>query len=111
LRGPEGRGNLSLLAGIMNRYYFIYLLTNKHNTTVYVGVTNDLKKRVWQHKEKLVDGFTKRFNLNKLVYYEVFENPEAAITREKQIKSWNRTAKLKLIRTMNKAWVDLYTKL
>jgi len=95
----------------MIRYYYVYILTNRHNTTLYIGVTNDLRKRVWQHKQKLVDGFTKRYDLNKLVYYEVVENPETAIAREKQIKSWNRTSKLKLIRGLNEKWTDLYEKL
>ena len=95
----------------MSRYYFVYLLSNSHNTTLYVGVTNDLKRRVWQHREKLLDGFSKRYNLNKLVHYEVFEDPEEAIKREKQIKSWNRISKLKLVRTSNRKWLDLYGKL
>ncbi|OGP73736.1 MAG: excinuclease ABC subunit C, partial [Deltaproteobacteria bacterium RBG_16_50_11] len=74
----------------------------------YKGVTNDLKGRVYEHKEKLVDGFTKKYNVMKLVYYEVFEDPENAILREKQIKAGSRQKKLNLINTINKEWNDLY---
>jgi putative endonuclease len=81
------------------------------NTVVYTGVTNNLKRRVYEHKEKLVDGFTKKYNVNKLVYYEVFENIENAILREKQIKSGSRQKKNNLISSANKEWLDLYEKL
>jgi putative endonuclease len=83
-------------------------MTNKNNTVIYTGVTSDLKKRVYEHKEKLVKGFTKRYNLDKLVYYEVLDDPYNAISREKQIKSGSRQKKIDLINKMNKKWNDLY---
>ena len=95
----------------MRKNYFIYILTNKRHTTLYTGVTNDLIKRVYEHREKLADGFTKRYNLTKLVYYEVFEDIENAILREKQIKAGSRRKKIELINHMNKEWKDLYEEL
>jgi len=83
-------------------------MTNPTNTTLYTGVTSDLIKRAYEHREKLVDGFTKRYNLSKLVYYEVFDDVEQAILREKQIKGGSREKKLQLINGRNKAWKDLY---
>ena len=83
-------------------------MTNKRNTVLYTGITNDLKRRVYEHKEKLVDGFTKRYNITKLVYYEVFEDPENAIWREKQIKAGSRQRKIDLINKVNREWLDLY---
>ena len=90
------------------RQYYIYIMTNPTNTTLYTGVTSDLIKRAYEHREKLVDGFTKRYNLSKLVYYEVFDDVEQAIVREKQIKGGSREKKLQLINGRNKAWKDLY---
>jgi len=89
------------------RHYYVYIMTNWKNTVLYTGVTNDLNRRVHEHKEKLVDGFTKKYNLTKLVYYEVAENVEAAILREKQIKSGSRQKKVELIVSMNESWADL----
>jgi len=86
-------------------------MTNKKNKVLYTGVTNDLAKRVYEHKSKIVDGFTKKYNLNKLVYYEVFEDAYNAIAREKQIKAGNRQKKINLISKMNPAWNDLYNEL
>jgi putative endonuclease len=83
-------------------------MTNKNNTVLYTGITNDLKRRVYEHKEKLVDGFTKKYNVTKLVYYEVFEDPENAILREKQIKAGSRQKKINLINSVNGEWLDLY---
>ena len=83
-------------------------MTNKGNAVVYTGVTGDLKRRVYEHKEKLVDGFTRKYNINRLVYYEVFEDIENAILREKQIKGGSIGKKNELIDTMNKEWRDLY---
>jgi putative endonuclease len=74
----------------MEHQYYVYIITNKNNRVLYTGITNDLKKRVYEHKEKLVRGFTKKYNASKLVYYEVFEDPENAILREKQIKAGSR---------------------
>ena len=86
-------------------------MTNKNNTVLYTGVTNNLQKRVYEHKEKLVEGFTKKYNVVKLVYYEIFDDPESAITREKQIKAGSRQKKLDLINSMNQEWKDLYDEL
>jgi putative endonuclease len=95
----------------MGHQYYVYIITNKNNRVLYTGITNDLKRRVYEHKEKLVGGFTKRYNVSKLVYYEVFEDPENAILREKQIKAGSRQKKINLIETINKEWRDLYGEL
>ena len=95
----------------MNRQYYVYIMTNKHNTVLYTGVTNNLKKRVYEHKEKLVEGFTEKYNITKFVYYEVFEDPENAISREKQIKAESRQKKIDLINSMNTEWLDLYDRI
>jgi putative endonuclease len=87
------------------------MMTNKRNTVLYTGVTDDLKRRVYEHKEKLVDGFTKKYNIIKLVFYEVFEDIDNAILREKQIKSGSRQNKIELVNSMNKEWRDLYEEL
>ena len=92
----------------MKRQYYVYILTNKHNTVLYTGITNDLKRIIYEHKEKLVDGFTKKYNITKLVYYEVFEDPENAILREKQIKAGSRQKKIDLINSINREWINLY---
>ncbi len=86
-------------------------MTNKWNTVLYTGVTSELKKRAYEHKAKLVDGFTKKYNITKLLYYEVFESIENAILREKQIKAGSRQTKIELIDSMNKEWKDLYEEL
>ena len=86
-------------------------MTNKRNTVLYTGVTRKLKERVYQHKNKMVEGFTKRYNISKLVYYEVFHDPENAILREKQIKGGSREKKLKLIESKNPNWKDIYHQL
>jgi putative endonuclease len=75
---------------------------------LYTGVTNDLRRRVYEHKQKLADGFTMKYNVTKLVYYEVFGDPESAITREKQIKAGSRRRKTELVKSMNPEWLDLY---
>ena len=90
---------------------YIYILTNKQNGTLYVGVTSDLIRRVWEHKNKVVEGFTKKYGLDRLVYYEVFEDIENAILREKQLKKWHRDWKIGLIEKENPDWLDLYDKL
>ena len=95
----------------MNNQYYVYLMTNKKNTVLYTGVTNDLKKRVYEHKEKLIDGFTKKYNINKLVYYEIFDEIENAILREKKIKAGSRNKKIELIKRMNSERKDLYAAL
>ncbi len=86
-------------------------MTNKYNTVLYVGVTNDLVRRVYEHKNKLVKGFTAKYNIVKLVYYEIHEDIKEAIKREKQIKGWLRVKKEELIKTMNPSWKDLYEKI
>jgi len=91
----------------MDGQYYIYIMTNKRNIIIYTGVTNDLKRRVYEHKEKLAEGFTRKYNITKLVYYEVFEDVENAILREKQIKGGSRQKKPELINSMNKEWRDL----
>ena len=88
--------------------YYVYILASKRNGTLYIGVTNDLIRRIYEHKEKMIKSFTKKYNINKLVYYEVFEDIENAILREKQIKGGSRQKKVDLINRMNKEWNDLY---
>ena len=88
--------------------YYVYILTNSHRTVLYTGVTNDLARRMYEHKNHLDKGsFTARYNVDKLVYYEVASGIEAAIEREKQIKGWNRRHKNKLIESKNVNWIDL----
>ncbi|MCQ2456728.1 MAG: GIY-YIG nuclease family protein [Clostridia bacterium] len=91
----------------MNKEYFVYILANKNNNVIYTGVTNDLKRRVAEHKNKINDGFTKKYNVDKLVFYEKTGNVMTAILREKQIKSWSRKKKNDLIESMNPKWADL----
>ena len=86
-------------------------MTNKTNRVLYTGVTNNLKRRVYEHKKKLVEGFTKKYNIGKLVYYEVCEDIESAILREKQIKGGSRQKKIELVNCMNREWRDLYEEL
>ncbi len=87
---------------------YVYILTNRANTVLYTGVTSNLVKRIWEHKNNIVQGFTQKYSLHKLVYYEVFNSIEKAIEREKQIKSGSRKKKIDLINTINKEWQDLY---
>jgi putative endonuclease len=91
----------------MGEQYYIYIMTNKGDTVFYAGVTNDLKRRVHEHKDKPVEGFTRRYNVTKLVYYEVADSVESAILREKQIKSGSRRKKVQMITRMNREWRDL----
>ncbi len=92
----------------MSKQYYVYLMTNKNNRVLYTGITNDLKRRVYEHREKLVNGFTKKYNVSKLIYYQVFEDPENAILREKKIKAGSRQRKIDLINSKNNKWRDLY---
>ena len=89
------------------KQYYIYILTNKNNSVLYTGITGDLIKRIYQHRNKAVKGFSFRYDLNKLVYYEIFYDPESAIKREKQIKGWVRKKKIELVESMNPKWEDL----
>ena len=88
--------------------YFVYILVSKRNGTLYVGVTNDLVRRVYEHKADLVAGFTRRYSVHTLVYFEATGDVEAAILRERQIKKWNRAWKVSLIEKSNPTWRDLY---
>jgi putative endonuclease len=87
----------------------IYILTNKYNGTLYTGVTSNLIQRIYQHKEFEIPGFTQRYKLKTLVYYEIFDNMESAITREKKLKVFARRKKIKLIERVNPNWIDLYS--
>ncbi len=87
--------------------YYVYIITTQNNKVMYVGVTNDLARRISEHKNKLIDGFTKKYNVNKLVYYEHTTDVYSAIEREKQIKGWRRNKKNELVETMNPEWKDL----
>ena len=87
---------------------YVYIMTNKPNGTLYIGVTNNLIRRVWEHKNKVVEGFTCKYNLDKLVYYEMFEDELLAIQREKNLKKYNRIWKKELITRVNPFWRDLY---
>jgi putative endonuclease len=91
----------------VEKHFYVYMLASDRNGTIYVGVTSQLLQRVWQHKEKFVDGFTKQYGVDKLVWYERHETAESAITREKRIKKWNRDWKIRLIEEANPYWNDL----
>ena len=95
----------------MTKEGYIYILTNKNNTVLYAGVTSNLSKRIYEHKNHLVDGFSKRYNLDKLVYYELFNDIALAIQREKQIKAGSRKKKEELINSVNSNWSDLANEL
>ena len=86
---------------------YVYILTNKNNRVMYIGVTNDLERRLYEHKQELVDGFTKRYHVHKLVYYEQSSDVRSAIQREKELKGWLRRKKNALVETMNPDWHDL----
>ena len=86
----------------------VYILASRRNGTLYIGVTSDLVQRVWQHRNNVVDGFTKRYGVHMLVWFELHEDMVSAITREKRLKKWNRAWKLRLIEEMNPEWKDLY---
>ncbi len=92
----------------MNKQPTVYILANKRNGTLYVGVTSDLVQRIWEHKNNMVEGFTKHYNVHKLVWYELHESMESAIVREKRLKDWKRAWKLKLIESKNPDWQNLY---
>ena len=95
----------------MGKQFYVYMMASKRNGTLYLGVTSDLVKRVWQHKTGRVESFTKKYGVKLLVYYEIHESAENAITREKQIKKWNRAWKLRLIEEKNSEWQDLYSEI
>ncbi len=87
--------------------YYVYILSNRHNSVLYTGVTNDLERRCFDHKQKKIRGFTQKYNIDKLVYYEIFDHIDLAIAREKQIKGYSRARKNRLIDEFNKKWEDL----
>lgn len=91
-----------------SRQYYVYILANSTNVALYVGVTNDLKKRVYEHKQRLARGFTKKYGIDKLVYYEVFDDAQNAIIREKRLKGGSRAKKNRLVESINPQWRDLY---
>jgi len=88
--------------------FFVYILASERNGTLYIGMTSNLVQRIWQHKEKVVDGFTERYGVARLVWFAEFGTAEAAIVREKQLKKWNRVWKMRLIEKENPTWCDLY---
>ncbi len=87
--------------------YYIYILTNKNDNVMYIGVTNNLMRRLYEHKNEIIDGFTKKYNTHKLVYFEEFKDPITAIKREKQLKHWSRIKKNRLVENENPTWKDL----
>lgn len=109
LRSAQNDSGVFAEFGFMNqRSYAIYILMNKMKTDSYIGVTNNLIGRIWEHKNKINDGFTKRYNVDRLVYFEIYDSPSAAINREKQIKGWLKKKKLQLIETLNPYYLDLW---
>ncbi len=92
----------------MEKTFCVYILTNKMYGTFYVGMTSNLPKRIWEHKNKVVEGFSKKYDLDKLVYYEAHENAESAVKREKRLKKWDRKWKIELIQKQNPDWQDLF---
>ena len=102
------RSNLLSNDTMEEKQYYVYIMTNQWNTVLYTGVTNDLKRRVYEHKTKLVEGFTKRYHVEKLVFYDLSEDVASAILREKQIKGGSRSKKIALVNGVNPGWKDLY---
>ena len=96
---------------MLERRYYVYILASQKNGTLYIGLTNNLVKRIYQHKNNLIAGFTKKYNVHQLVYYEEYDNINIAISREKQMKNWERKWKLELIEKDNLLWRDLYKEL
>ncbi len=90
----------------MNKQYYVYILRN-NSGNFYIGITNNLIRRVWEHQQKLVKGFTEKYNIHKLIYYEIYHDPQTAIEREKQLKNWNRKKKIMLITQMNPKFEEL----
>jgi putative endonuclease len=106
-----GEARKSRVSHSMDRQFYVYILASAMYGTLYVGVTNDLVRRVWEHREDVVEGFTREYGVHRLVWYEVHGDAYQAITREKQIKKWNRDWKVNLIQRMNPGWDDLYDKI
>ncbi len=104
------------LAGIqrgveVNKLFYVYILASKRNGTLYIGITSDLLKRTYKHKNKMLKGFSEKYGVDKLVYYEMYEDALTAITREKRLKKWRREWKLRLIEEKNPIWKDLYNEI
>ena len=95
----------------MKKQPAVYIMASKRNGTIYIGLTSNLVKRIWEHKNNMVDGFTKRYNVHQLVWYELHQSMESAIIREKRLKNWKRIWKLKLIESSNPKWQDLYNRI
>ena len=95
----------------MEKHFYVYILASKKDGVLYIGVTSNLIQRVWQHKEAVIDGFSQQYQVKRLVYYEIHENAESAITREKQLKKWNRQWKIELIEKNNPFWNDLWNEI
>jgi len=91
----------------MNTTFYVYILTNWNNDVMYIGVTNNLERRLNEHRSGMIEGFSQKYNVHKLVYFETTSDVKAALTREKQLKKWSRTKKNELVRTMNPQWKDL----
>ena len=91
----------------MSKDYYVYVLTNDNNNVMYIGITNDLKRRVYEHKSNSIEGFTKKYHVHKLVYYEITTDVNSAIAREKQLKKWKRAKKNALVETLNPKWKEL----
>ncbi len=91
-----------------DKIFYVYILASKRNGTLYIGVTSDIVKRIWQHKNNLMKGFTEKYGVKQLVYYETYNDAETAIKREKQLKKWKRAWKLEIIEKKNPKWLDLY---
>jgi len=109
LSSPRQRGSRKVC--MLERRYYVYILASQKNGTLYIGLTNNLVKRIYQHKNNLIAGFTKKYNVHQLVYYEEYDNINIAISREKQMKKWERKWKLELIEKDNLLWRDLYKEL
>ena len=105
LRAPPQRG--VAIQSMTSKTYYVYILASKRNGTLYIGVTNDLKRRIYEHKNNLIKGFTEKYNIHNLVYYEETNDVSVAIKREKQIKSWSRKKKISLIEKENPVWRDI----
>ena len=95
----------------MEKQFYVYIMTSRRNGTLYIGMSSNLVQRVWQHKNNMVEGFTDKYNVKHLVYFEVHDSAGSAITREKQIKKWRRKWKLRLIEEHNPQWEDLFSKI
>jgi putative endonuclease len=92
----------------MRDAYYVYIVTNRNNSVLYIGVTGNLEGRLYEHRERLIDGFTKRYQATKLIFYEDYPDPRSAIAREKQLKGWRRSKKIALIESLNPRWLDLF---